>query len=71
MNMVTKKTAEKVAREVKKAAYQPHEELAKFLKEKSIILDYEIINDRMFQTDNGFVLKPKNPLIKITARYDR
>lgn len=44
--------------------------LANFLKENHIKLDYSIIEDRMFQTEDGFVLKPKNPLIKVTVSYE-
>ena len=46
-----------------------HEILADYIKEQNIILDYEIINDRVFQVDDGLILKPKNPLIKITVKY--
>ncbi len=62
---VEKETPKK---EVKEPA-NAHATLARFLKEHNIILDYEIVTDRMFQTGDGLVLKPKHPLIKITARY--
>ncbi len=44
--------------------------LAQFLKDNNIKLDYSIIEERMFQVEDGFVLKPKNPLIKVTVSYE-
>lgn len=44
--------------------------LMNFLIENDITLDYSIVEERLLNTGDGFVLTPKKPLIKVSARYN-
>ena len=47
------------------------EKASKFFRDNNITLDYSVVEDRLLELKDGFVLKPKKPLVKITFRYDR
>ena len=62
----------KKKKEVEKKESAPlsaQEELAQFLEEKKIVLDYSVVETRLLSVEDGFVLTPKKPLIKVSAKY--
>lgn len=49
--------------------HTPFNLIMNVVREKNIVFDYEVITEKVIPYDGGFILNPKNPLIKLTPRH--
>lgn len=43
--------------------------LQEFLSDNKIELEYSVVEDRFINVGDGFILAPKNPMLKVIAKY--